>query len=243
MISKTSHSERRPTRRPFVFSAVACGLLAVSGLSAQQSTIDDKEPGYSHGYSDPNVPYSRSGGHSTVVGGHASTGTASVFPNNGRTGAVIRVATKDLPVQSSAQISFGAMRDGFEVIKTGFVGDDGRFNGRDTVEVTIPDWVQNDRPYLLMITDLAYVPFAPAEMVHPTDASGLIRRKGVVRQEATGGCLTLTGEADELYYLTGETEDLALGSEARVEGRVAQNTRCGTGTTIEVTTGRMVAQR
>src|SRR5688572_8084374 len=131
MISKTRHSERRPSRRPFFFSAVACGLLAVSGLSAQQAghVHDDKEPSYWHGYSDPNLPFSRSGGHSTVVGGHASTGTASVFPNNGGMGSVIKVTTRDLPVAQSAQISFGAMRDGFEVIKTGYVDAGGRFDG------------------------------------------------------------------------------------------------------------------
>jgi hypothetical protein len=158
-------------------------------------------------------------------------------------GTVLRVSTKGLPAAQSAQISFGAMRDGFEVIKTGYVDDGGRFNGRDTVEVTIPDWDQNDRPYLLMITDLEYNPFAPAEMVHPTDAQGMVRRQGVVRQDAQGGCLTLMGEAEELYYLTGATSTIHLGEEARVRGRVAQNTRCGTGTTIAVESARPVAQR
>ena len=243
MSNDTSHSERRPTRRPFLFAAVACGLLAVSGLSAQQPGIDDQEPSYSHGYSDPNVPFSRSGGHSTVVGGHASTGVASAFPNNGRVGAVLKVSTRSLPAAQSAQISLGAMRDGFEVIKTGYVDSGGRFDGRDTVQVTIPDWVQNDRPYLLIVSDLAYVPFAPAEMVHPTDAQGMVRRKGMVRQEAMGGCLTLTGEAGELYYLSGATSALRAGREARLEGRVVQNGRCGTGTTIEVRSARLVAQR
>jgi hypothetical protein len=243
MSTITSHSERRPTRRPSLFSAVACGLLAVSGLSAQQPAIDDKEPSYSHGYSDPNVPFSRSGGHSTVVGGHASTGVASAFPNNGKVGAVLKVSTRSLPVSQSAQISLGAMRDGFEVIRTGYVDNAGRFDGRDTVEVTIPEWVQNDRPYLLIVSDLAYTPFAPAEMVHPTDARGMVRRKGMVRQEAMGGCLTLTGDAGELYYLSAQTSAVQAGREARIEGRVIQNGRCGVGTTIDVRSARVVAQR
>jgi hypothetical protein len=174
----SSHSRSRPARRPFLLSAVVCGLLAVGGASAQQPVIDDKDPHYDywHGSSDPNVPYSRSGGHAVVVGGHASTGIATVTVNHGRPGTALRVATKQLPTNQSAQMSLGALRDGFEVLKTGHVDMGGRFDGRDTVEVTIPGWVQNDRPYLLMVTDLEYNPFAPAEMVHPTDARGMIRR-------------------------------------------------------------------
>ena len=239
----SSHSKCRPARRSFLLWALVSGLLAASGVAAQQPGIDDKEPDPWHGYSDPNVPFSQSGGHAVLVGGHAATGIATVVTNHGRPGATLRVATKQLPQATEAQISLGAVRDGFEVVKTGFVDMGGRFNGRDTVEVTIPDWVRNDRPYLLMVTDLSYNPFAPAEMVHPTDARGMIRRTGIVKREPTGGCLTLTGEGGELYFLTGDTGSLASGADARIEGRPLQNTRCGVGTTIEVRSTRLVARR
>jgi hypothetical protein len=239
----SSHSKCRPARRPFLLSALACGLLAVSGVSAQQPVIDDKEPAPWHGYSDPNVPFSKSGGHAVLVGGHATTGVATATVNHGRPGGLLKVATRQLPANATAQISLGAIRDGFEVVKTGFVDMGGRFNGRDTVEVTVPTWVRNDRPYLLMVTDLEYHPFAPAAMVHPTDARGMIRRTGLVKREPTGGCLTLTGEADELYFLTGDTGGLTSGEEVRIEGRPVQNTRCGTGTTIEVRSARLATRR
>jgi hypothetical protein len=221
---------------------VVCGLLAAGGASAQ-STIDDKEPPPWNGYTDPNRPYAHGGGHAVAIGGHASTGIATVVTNHGPAGTIIKVATKQLPPDMSAQISLGAVRDGFEVVKTGYVDMGGRFNGRDTVEVTMPDWVRTDRPYLVMVTDLEYNPFAPADMVHPTDGRGLLTRRGVVKQEVTGGCPTLTGEAGELYFLTGLPGGLTVGEKVRIEGRPLQNTSCGVGTTIEVSSVRMVAQR
>ena len=242
MSRKSSQSKRRQTRRPFLFSALV-GALVASGAAAQTHDIDDHELTPWGGYSDPNQPYSRSGGHAVVVGGHASTGIAAVIENHGAPGGTIRVTTKQMPPDMSAQISFGALRDGFEVIKTGYVDMGGRFDGRDTVQVTIPDWVQNDRPYLLIVSDLEYHPFAPAEMVHPTDIHGMVRREGLVKREPTGGCLTLTGESDELYYLTGNTAGLVAGEEARIEARIIQNTSCGIGTTLEVRSSRRVAQR
>ena len=80
-------------------------------------------------------------------------------------------------------------------------------------------------------------------MVHPTDARGLLTRKGAVKRESEGGCLTLTGESGELYFLTGETDALRAGSDARVEGRPVQSSRCGVGTTIEVQSASRVAER
>jgi hypothetical protein len=170
-------------------------------------------------------------------------GVATLGTYYGPAGTTVKIATKNLPRDMQSQISMGAMRDGFEVIKTGYTDMSGRFNGRDTVEVTIPDWVRNDRPYLVMVTDLQYNPFAPAEMVHPTDARGLIVRRGVIKQEAQGGCPTLTGEAGELYFLMGDLAGAHVGDRARVQGRPVQNSRCGTGTTIEVSSTRLVAQR
>jgi hypothetical protein len=64
-----------------------------------------------------------------------------------------------------------------------------------------------------------------------------------VKQPVEGGCMTLTGQAGELYFLTGDVGRLHSGEEVRVEGRVMQNTRCGTGTTIDVRSARWVAQR
>ncbi len=94
-----------------------------------------------------------------VVGGQASTGTATAMPNNGKAGATLKVTTGQLPSDLAAQINFGALRDGFEVIKTGHIDMGGRFNGRNTIDVTIPDWVKTDRPYLLIVSDLEYNPW------------------------------------------------------------------------------------
>jgi hypothetical protein len=111
--------------------------------------------------------------------------------------------------------------------------DAGKIGGMDSLQVTVPDWVTQDRPYLVIVTDVNYNPLGSADMFHPTDATGMLARTGKVSLQSTS-CPILTGEADEIYYLTGITSGLQMGDRIRVVGRPVESTACGKGTTIEV---------
>ena len=175
-----------------------------------------------------------------VVGGTQASGVATALAKSGVVGSRIPVTTENLPATVSAQINFGALQDGFEVIETGWVDGSGRFDGRETLMVRIPSWARTDRPYLLIVSDLQYNALAPAEMVHPTDAQGRVQRRGTVKWNST--CPTLTGQADELYFLTGDVGGLASGEEVRVTGRLLHDTQCGPGTTLAVESVRAVGR-
>jgi hypothetical protein len=127
----------------------------------------------------------------------------------------------------------GALRDGFEVIALGLTDENGKFDGLDSLQVEVPQWVTPDRPYLIIATDAEYRPLAAADMFHPTDASGMFTRAGKVGLQA-GSCPVLTGEADEIYFLNGITSGLSSGDQVKVVGRAVESGPCGKGTTIEV---------
>jgi len=131
----------------------------------------------------------------------------------------------------------GALRDGFEVVQTLSTDEGGRINGMDTVRVTVPDWVQTDRPYLIMITDPEYNPLASADMFHPTTPEGSVVRRGTIRFEDPA-CPTLTAAGEEIYFLVGDVAGLGAG-ERIVRGKLADSGRCGNVTTIEVAEVRL----
>jgi hypothetical protein len=123
--------------------------------------------------------------------------------------------------------------DGFEVVATPMTDGNGRFDGRDTIAITVPDWVQTNRSYLVMLTDINYKPLAAADMFHPTDANGGLSRRGTVKLDDPK-CPTLTGQGGELYFLTGDISALQGGADVVIKGRVTGPTPCGETTTIAV---------
>lgn len=172
-------------------------------------------------------------GHRVQIGGNQNPGTTTVSPRSAAKGAPVNVAIRDLPPGTPVQIMIGALQDGFEVVSTFVTDDNGRMNGRDTVAVTVPDWVKTDRSYLVMLTDTSYRPLAAADVFHPTDPTGGLSRRGTVKWEDPR-CPTLTGPSGEMYFLVGETKGLPAGEDVVLKGKVTEVTPCGPTTTIRV---------
>jgi hypothetical protein len=210
-MTRDSHVRRR--RR-----LTAMALLAPLTLGAIAAAADDA---------------AAQGGHRTVVGLMPMAGSTTITTRSASAGAKIWIRTANLPARTEMQIMMGALRDGFEVISTTVTDDAGKIGGMDSLQVTVPTWVTQDRPYLVIVTDLNYNPLGSADMFHPTDRNGLLARTGRVSLQGTS-CHVLTGDADEIYYLTGITSGLQMGDRIKVVGRPVESTTCGKGTTIEV---------
>ena len=177
----------------------------------------------------------RTSGHAVVLGGEINPGTSSVLTRSGATGAEVKVLAQGLPPNTAVQVMMGALRDGFEVVQTLSTDDQGHINGRDTATFKVPEWVKNDRPYLVMISDLQYNPLAAADMFHPTALDGSVVRRGTIKIEDPSCPTLIATEGAEIYFLVGDTSVLMPGKEMVVKGRVSDTTRCGNTTTIEVT--------
>lgn len=172
-------------------------------------------------------------GHRVPVGNTEQPGTTTVTPGNAAVGEIVWIRTAYLPPATPVQFMLGALRDGFEIVVTRMTDDRGRIDGLDSLQVTVPEWVSTDRPYLLIVTDTDYNPLGAADMFHPTDANGVLQRVGQVTLAAQG-CPVLTGEADEVYFLVGDTSGLANGDRVSIVGRAVDSSTCGAGTTIEI---------
>ena len=208
MMSDPSN-RRRLLSRAALYTPLVLGLLAgAQGASAQ-------------------------GGHRTVVGLMPMPGSTTLGTRSGPVGSKIWIRTANLPASTEVQIMLGALRDGFEVVTTRMTDDRGKFGGMDSIQVEVPSWVKPDRPYLMIVTDTNYNPLGSADMFHPTDGTGTLMRAGRVSLQQTG-CPVLTGDAEEVYYLTGISAGLQAGDRIKVVGHPVESGTCGKGTTIEV---------
>lgn len=199
---------RRPNISVLLVTPLALAVLGASGASAQS-------------------------GHRVPVGGTDHPGTVSVTPRSAAVGDVVWIRTANLPPTTSVQFMLGALREGFEIVVTRVTDEAGRMDGQDSLQVTVPEWVTTDRPYLMIVTDTAYNPLGTADVFHPTDANGILRRVGDVKLEGTG-CPVLTGQAEEIYFLIGDTSTIRTGDRVKVIGRAVESGACGAGTTIEM---------
>ena len=172
-------------------------------------------------------------GHLVQIGYNQNPGLSMVSPHSGTIGSTIKIGTKSLPPNTAVQVMIGALMDGFEVVATPMTDANGLFNGRETIEITVPDWVKTNRSYLVMLTDLQYKPLAASDMFHPTDANGGLSRRGTVKFDDPK-CPTLTGQGGELYFLSGDTSGLRGGADVIIKGKVSEPTPCGQTTTIRV---------
>lgn len=176
---------------------------------------------------------SAQGGHRTMVGLMPTSGSTTLGTRSGPVGSKIWIRTASLPAGKEVQIMLGALRDGFEVVTTRMTDENGKFGGMDSLQVEVPSWVKQDRPYLMIVTDTDYNPLGSADMFHPTDQNGTLVRSGRVSLQATG-CPVLTGDAEEIYYLAGVDSGLQAGDRIKVVGHPVDSSTCGKGTTIEV---------
>jgi hypothetical protein len=179
------------------------------------------------------VDVAAQGGHRVSVGGAPTPGTTTVTPSSAAPGETVWIQMAYLPAATPVQFMVGALRDGFEIVVSQVTDEGGRINGVDSLQMTVPEWVTWDRPYLMIVTDAEYNPLGSADMFHPTDENGRLKRVGSI-QLASTGCPSLTGEADEIYFLVGQISGLRTGDKVTVVGRAVESSPCGTGTAIEV---------
>ena len=172
-------------------------------------------------------------GHLVRTGGLSTPGAATVSPHSAAPGASFKLASEGLPPNTQVQIMMGALQSGFEVVKTLMTDERGRIEGADSVSLTVPAWVKNDRPYVVMVTDVYYNPLAAADMLHPTDNANVVKRTGAITLEDPT-CPMLTGQAGEIYFLVGDPALLRAAERVAVEGVIVSNSRCGGATTIQV---------
>lgn len=220
----TNTARYRGRRLAISKGLLVCALLAgAAELSAQAGT--PQQP--------PGSPVTGAG-HRVVSGGTMYPGLITVINRFGPSGSTMRIAAQQLPGNRDVQIMMGALRDGFEIVRTARTDDNGRIGGQDTVSFKVPDWVRADRPYLIMITDLEYHPLAAADMFHVTTPEGLVSRRGVVKLENEGCPVLVADGSDEWYVLLGNTSRLIAGEEMAVKGMVVEPGECGPMTTIVV---------
>ena len=223
----TGTARPRGRRLSIPTALLACALLAGGAeLSAQTGTA-------AHRDSDPPGP-ATGAGHRVVSGGTMYGGLTTVVTRSGPTGSVMTMYAQQLPPDRDVQIMMGALRDGFEIVRTARTDDMGRIQGQDSIRITVPDWVKFDRPYLVMITDLQYHPLAAADMFHPTTPEGVLSRIGVVKLEDPKCPVLVADGSDEWYVLVGNTARLIAGEKMAVRGKVVPAGQCGPMTTIEV---------
>ena len=153
----------------------------------------------------------------------------SVVPRSGPPGTLVEISTKNLPLQSGVIIGIGAIGTGFEELGRVEQGELGEISA----SVRIPESVTWDRAQFLIIFDRNFVPTALSDPFHVTNAEGMIRRRGRITSEGTE-CVTMQGEDDDLYALTGAIGDVEPGDEVTVEGRYVESGACPRGDVIAV---------
>ena len=158
------------------------------------------------------------------------------YPRSGAPGTRVRVETAGLPAITPVVISMAGTRSGFEVIAQVLTDRTGRIV--ETVE--IPEWAAWNRSHAFVVMDFYFRPMAYSELFIVTTQDGQVHREGELTEEGPG-CLVIHAE-DGDYALVGETQDLAPGMEAVVEGSLMSSGSCRDGPGIRVESGRALGQ-
>ena len=155
------------------------------------------------------------------------------FPGSGAPGTEVSVETRDLPALTPVYLGMGATRSSFEVLSQLVTSELGEMSA----VIEVPDWATADRTHYFVLVDVYFRPLAVSAAFHVTEPDGTLRRRGAIADGAAG-CLTLreAGEGQEqLYVLTGNVQNLAMGDEVLVEATLAESPGCGQGTALQVT--------
>jgi hypothetical protein len=120
-------------------------------------------------------------------------------------------------------------------------------SGMVDLRIQVPEWVETDRSYLIVVTDLGYQPLAEATFFHPTTPDGRLTRTG--RIQVVGPCTLLVAN-DRRYVLYGEADALQRlprDRDVEVTGRAEPGGACvgeltGSGIAIRVGGGRLAAR-
>ena len=154
-------------------------------------------------------------------------------PRSGAPGVEVTVETRDLPALTPVYLGMGATRSSFEVLSQLVTSE----RGEMSAVVEVPDWATADRTHYFVLVDVYFRPLAVSAAFHVTEPDGTLSRRGRITDGAAGGCPTLreAGEGQELYVLTGDVQNLAVGDEVLVEATLSESPGCGQGTALQVT--------
>lgn len=177
-------------------SLLMAGLLAASAASGSTSTSPATAAG---------TPQAHEGGPVARV--------LEVTPRLGPPGTSVTVKAIGMPSLTPVQLALGAT-GGFEALALALTSIDGEVEG----VLAVPDWAKRDETHRFIAFNLYFTAIlAESPIFHVTDADGVVVRQGEVgRIGAT--CLTLEGDDEERYRLTGATGDLVVGERTLLEG-------------------------
>jgi len=153
-----------------------------------------------------------------------------VEPMHGPPGTRVTVYTGNLPPQAAVHLGVGSVGSGFEALATARQGMWGEVEGALTIPETAP-W---DRAVRIIAFNAIFAPIGLSDPFHVPRPDGLLRRTGTVTDEGVE-CLAFRDSDGHLYTLVGEIEGLAPRTNAVVEGRYVEASRCTQGSTIAVT--------
>lgn len=148
---------------------------------------------------------------------HEGTRVARVLevtPRLGPPGTAVTVKAIGMPSLTPVQLSLGATGTGFEALALALTSIDGEVEG----VLEVPEWAKREETHRFIAFNLYFTAIlAESPIFHVTDADGVVVREGEIgRIGAT--CVTLEGDDEERYRLTGATGDLVVGERARLEG-------------------------
>lgn len=197
-------------------SILALGALAASALAVAPAAAQHP----------PGAAYD------VLFGPTGPLGAPLTSPGFGPVGSLIALTPKDLPANKPVQLMIGAVRSGFEVVAETVTDSEGRIGGSETPSLEVPDWVETDRAYLVIVADRDYQPLDRADFFHPTAADGTLSRTGRI---AGHGTCTLLVNDQRRYVLVGDTGGWTEGpAEVVVTGTAEPAGSCGDGIAIRV---------
>ena len=124
----------------------------------------------------------------------------------------------------------GAMEQGFEALTE---AEQGRL-GEIAVRVVVPEDTPSDRPIVFIAFNAIFAPIGMSDPFHVTDDEGKVTRIGrVVSRE--GGCVIFEDRDGYEYELGEGADELAIGSEVRLEGVLFDGGACSDGPIIGAT--------
>lgn len=167
--------------------------------------------------------------HPTAVAPKEIRHIQSISPQSGPPGTMVSVSTLNLPYEARVHVGVGALGQGFEALTE---AEQGRL-GEIAVRVAVPDHAARDRPIVFVAFNAIFAPIGMSDPFHVTDEEGRVQRIGRVTS-STDGCVVFQDQDDYEYELTGDTDELEVGEEVRVEGVFFNTGPCTNGPTIGV---------
>ena len=142
-------------------------------------------------------------------------------PKGGPIGSRVSVNVTGLPPMIGIQIGFGNLQQHQIVGRSNSDGD-----GVATVEVTIPDFAERDKPHFFFVAFGDTQPRGVSDAFHVTAADGTARVTGEITSEGKA-CTVLRTARDDVYTLLGDMSAWKPGARVAVRATIADGAPCG----------------